>query len=34
MNSNAVKSALGDDKKATEAVMGGNAMRILRLTTA
>ncbi|KAK5167704.1 uncharacterized protein LTR77_007403 [Saxophila tyrrhenica] len=31
LNSNAVTSAFGEDTKAAEAVMGGNAMRILRL---
>lgn len=31
MNSNAVKLAFGDDVKTAEAVMGDNAVRILRL---
>ena len=31
LNSKAVKSALGSDPKTAAAVMGGNAMRILRL---
>lgn len=31
MNSDAVKSAFADDKEAADAVMGGNAMRILKL---
>lgn len=31
LNSKAVKSGFGGDTKATEAIMGGNAIRILRL---
>lgn len=31
LNSKAVKSALGEDPKTVEAIMGGNAMRVLRL---
>ena len=32
LNSKAVKSAFGEDEEAAAAVMGGNAVRILRLT--
>lgn len=31
LNSQAVKSAFGEDEKTADAVMGGNAVRILRL---
>ena len=31
LNSKAVKAALGEDKETAEAIMGGNAMRILGL---
>jgi hypothetical protein len=31
LNSKAVNSAVGDDSKSADAIMGGNAMRVLRL---
>lgn len=31
LNSSAVKSALGEDQETTDAIMGGNAVRVLRL---